>query len=356
MKRLDAAASLAAADPGGMLAQVADLPRQLERAVGLEGAVRAGVAGLRGPFRELLVCGMGGSAIGGDYAAAWAAPLGGCVRVHRGYQLPPGVDAATLLVFSSYSGDTEETLSAFEAAPSGTAQLCVTTGGTLGERARARGVPVLLLPGGLQPRAALGHSLGVLLWVLHAARLVCEPPAAALLATVRRLDAGRESFGPGAPQERNRAKQLALFLHGHMPWVVSGNGILAPVARRWKAQLHENAETMALASELPEMQHNEIMAPPRPEAVCRLTRLLFQSGADEPPALQRRLRLTAELFAPHVAGSEWIEAEGATSLERMLHATLLGDFTSVYLAILNGVDPTPVGRIQELKARLRAPR
>ena len=357
MTRLDDAGALLSRDPGGMLAQVAGLPRQLEQALGRETAVRAAVGDLPrgGAFRELLVCGMGGSAIGGDYAAAWAAPHGAVVRVQRGYALPAGVDTSTLLVFSSYSGDTEETLSGFAAAPAGTRRLCVTTGGRLGERAHAQGVPVVLLPPGLQPRAALGHSLGALLWVLHASGLVVDSPATALAAAVRGLDESVRTLAPEVPQERNRAKQLATLLVEQLPWICTGNGFLAAVGQRWKSQLHENAETMALASVLPEMHHNEIMAPPRPASVCRRTRLLFLVDRDETPQVRRRLQLTAELLASQVAGSEWIETDGDTSLERMLQATLLGDFTSVYLAFLHGVDPTAVGRIQELKARLRAP-
>ncbi|HZM14746.1 MAG TPA: bifunctional phosphoglucose/phosphomannose isomerase [Candidatus Krumholzibacteria bacterium] len=352
---LDDVDRLAAADPGGMLRQVADLPRQLAQAGALAAPARKALAALpgRGRWTELLVCGMGGSAIGGDYAAAWAAPQGARVVVHRGYGVPPWARATALFVFSSYSGDTEETLAAFSAAPRDAARLCLTTGGELARLAAAEGVPVLPLPGGLQPRSALGHSLVALLWVLHAAGLLQESPAVALEAAARQLQALAPTFAPEKPEADNRAKQLARACAGHLVWIVSGQGLLEPAARRFKAQLHENAKTLAFASVVPEMNHNEIMAAPLPEAICSRTRLVCLADPEDPEPVRRRLRLTAELLSPHLAGAEWLESSGPERLGRLLGVTLLVDYTSLYTAFLHSVDPLPVQRIEQLKERLR---
>ena len=352
---LDDLDRLAAADPGGMLGQVADLPRQLAQAGGLAAPARAAVAALppKRRWTDLLVCGMGGSAIGADYAAAWAMPQGARVVVHRGYGVPAWAGATTLFVFSSYSGDTEESIAAFEAAPRDAARLCLTTGGELGRRAAAEGVPVLSLPAGMQPRSALGHSLGALLWVLHASGLLQASPSAALVAAAAQLEALAVSLAPETPEAENRAKQLARAGAGHLLWIVSGPGLLKPAARRFKAQQHENAKTLAFTSVVPEMNHNEIMASPLPEAICSRTRLVCLADPEDPEPVRRRLRLTEELLAPHLAGAEWLESSGPERLGRLLAVTLLVDYTSIYTAFLHGVDPLPVQRIQQFKERLR---
>ena len=354
---LDDTAGLVAADPGGMRLQVADLTRQVAQADTRRSQVHAAVGALGERARratELVVCGMGGSAIGADYAAVWAAPLGARVHVHRGYGVPPWCGASTLFVFSSYSGDTEETLDAFAAAPAASARLVLTTGGALARAAQAQDVPVLALPAGLQPRAALGHSLLALVWLLHETGLVRVSPAAAIAAAARHLEMLAPTLAPEAPRQHNRAKQLAAASAGQLLWIVSGNGYLEPVGRRWKAQINENAKSLALCSVVPEMNHNEIMAPPLPLPVCQHLRMLCLADAADPPPVARRLALTAELLAAHVAGTEVLTETAAEPLARLLGATLLADYTSIYLAFLQRVDPLPVARIQDFKARLRA--
>jgi glucose/mannose-6-phosphate isomerase len=352
---LDDAAGLRRRDPGGMLAQVAGFPDQLGRAAEARRAFRAahpgGVAG--DGRRSVLVCGMGGSAIGGEFAAAWAATHGVRVAVHRGYGLPAWVDAGTLLVFSSYSGNTEETLSAFAAAGSvGAPRLAIATGGALAERARAAGVPVYALPGGLQPRAALGHSLSALLVLLHESGAVAADPQPELEAAARTLRAQAARWAPESPEADNPAKRLARILYGHLPCIYTGPGATAPVGVRWKGQLNENAKSLALAAVFPELDHNEIMGWHALPDVRRAARLLIVRDRDDGAPVHRRMQVTAEILAPRVAGIEWIDTEGETLLERILGAAYLGDHASVYLAFLNDVDPTPVAEIDVLKRRL----
>jgi glucose/mannose-6-phosphate isomerase len=296
---------------------------------------------------------MGGSAIGGDYAGFWAGQQGLSLRVHRGYGVPAWVGEETLLLFSSYSGTTEEVLSAYDESPPRCAKLCITTGGALRERARADGVPVLLLPAGLQPRAALGHSLVAVLLVLEAAGLLQESPLPEIVAAQRHLEAMQHELSPEVPEERNRAKQLSRACANRPTWIWTGNGALQPVGRRWQAQWNENAKTLAWASVLPEMCHNEIMAPPSPQPLCEATQVLALADPGDPAPVLRRMQLLERLLSPHLAGVQRLQSRGETTLVRMLRATFLGDYTSVYLAFLRGVDPTPVQRIQELKQRLR---
>lgn len=357
MTELDSMQAMQAADPSGMLAMVAGLPDQLARAAAARDALRAsaGPAGGRGP-RSVVVCGMGGSAIGGDVAGVWAAVHGVRVTVHRGYGLPPWVGAGDLLVFSSYSGNTEETLSAFDAAAAhGAARRCLATGGALEARAAAARAPYLAMPGGLQPRAALGHSLVALLTQLHHAGVVPDPVPDLERATawLRRLAV---RYGPEVPEESNPAKQLARAWHGTLPVLYTGPGVTTPVGVRWRGQINENAKSLAITSALPELDHNEIMGWSALPELRRAATLVFLRDRDDDAAIRLRMQVTAEILAPRAGRLLWIDTPGETLLERLLGAVWLGDWASVYLAFLHGVDPTPVAEIQELKRRLAEPR
>lgn len=351
---LDDPALLAERDPGGMLAMVAGLPAQLARAPEARDAFRAAHPdpGVPAGVTSVLVCGMGGSAIGGDMAAAWAAPQGVRVAVHRGYGLPAWVDRRTLLVFSSYSGNTEETLDAFAASErAGAPRFAVATGGALLARARAWGVPLLEIPPGLQPRAALGHSLAALLVLLDAAGLVGDP-LPDLAAAARHLEALAARCAPECPEAENPAKRLARAWHGRLPVFYTGPGLLAPVGVRWRGQVNENAKSLAIASAFPELDHNEIMGWQALPEVRRAICLVFLRDPEDAGAVALRMRVTADILAERAGALEWVDALGASRLERLVGTAYLGDWASVYLAFLNGVDPTPVAEIEQLKRRL----
>jgi len=355
---LDEAKALQDKDPGGMLTQVASLPQQLGRASEVRAQVRKQHPELRqqlGALEGVLVCGMGGSAIGAEFAAAWASAFDVPVQVHRGYGLPAGVRPTTLLVFSSYSGNTEETLSAFDASASDAPRVCITTGGALAARAQKAAVPVIEVPAGYQPRAALGHSLVAQMVLLQEVGLVQADAVRELERAARFLESIAENLDAEAPEARNPAKQLARLSHGVLPIFVTGNGPTQPIGTRWKGQWNENAEQLALASVLPEMNHNEIMAFSALPELRRAVRMFFLRDREDPPAVQRRMRVTAELLSPQVASVEWLETQGDSRLQRLLAASWLGDWASVFLAFLNGVDPTPVAWIEQLKGRLAEP-
>jgi glucose/mannose-6-phosphate isomerase len=298
----------------------------------------------------LAVCGMGGSAIGADLALAVLGdratrPL----RTVRDYALEPWAGSHTLLLCSSYSGNTEETLACFEAAGIVQApRVAVTTGGTLAEAARAEAVPVIGLPAGMQPRAAV---LYMTVAALECAALCGAAPQlhTELDSATGLLEELAAEWGPDAGDEAE-AKTLARRLHGTIP-VVHGSGSTSAPALRWKTQLNENAGMAAFWSELPEADHNEICAWERGAAAAPLS-AVFLADSDQHPRIRKRIELTAAEAERAGAMVAHVESRGETRLERILSLVLLGDLVSVYLAVLAGVDPTPVGAIDRLKAGL----
>lgn len=337
-------------DPTGMRRRIGDLPVQCEA------AWRRGVTfRLPRDYRRpdhLVVLGMGGSAIGGDLLRALAALESPApVVVVRGYHLPPIVTRRSLVVACSYSGATEETLSAFqEALTIPCRKLAITTGGPLAAAARANGVPLLQFEYPAEPRAALGWLFLLLAGVAHQVGVISDltrdlDEALGLMEEL--LHVWRETV----PTPQNTAKGLAQRLHGRLP-VLFGAGFLSAVARRWKTQLNENAKVWAVAEELPEADHNAIVGFSLPRQVAsQVTGLFLRSPALHPRVL---LRYTATQDALRGAGAaaEEVHAHGRSPLAQMLTTILCGDYVSYYLAILNGVDPSPVPAIEALKARL----
>jgi glucose/mannose-6-phosphate isomerase len=335
--------SIEALDSGNVLADALGMAHQLGDA--LWRAQSAGVPRTEAPH-GVVFCGMGGSAIGADLAIAAigdraSAPL---VTV-RGYEPPSWTGPGSLVVASSYSGTTEETLSCFrKAGEAGAARVAVTTGGELAEAARADGVPVIGVPSGFQPRSAVAYGLVPALVCAELAGaappLAGEVEAAQSLLGALAEEWGPES-GPGSP-----AKALAGVIGQAIP-VVYGAGATAPVARRWKTQINEMAKRSASWGEIPESDHNEI---------CGFAGAPFHTIFLSDPAgdarLQRRLELTAEVAAQDGLPVDLAEARGESPLERVLSLVLLGDLVSIYLAALGGVDPTPVEPIDRFKRAL----
>ena len=345
------AAAVASVDHSDLMGDVLDLPAQLEDALW-----RVEAAGL--PRRDapegLVLCGMGGSAVGGELAvAATGRRARRPLRVSRDYELDPWIGAGALVLCSSYSGYTEETLACFAAAGAvGASRVALTTGGALADSARAEGVPVIGVPSGLQPRAAVAYTtVGALECV--AACGAGDPPAEEVRAAGRLLETLIEEWGPDAP-EGSDAKAIARGLEGALP-VVYGAGATVAAARRWKSQLNENAKLPAFASVLPEADHNELIGYERARGLAPL-HAVFLGDEGQRPELRRRLELTAEVVeATRAAGVTRVEARGDTALERLLSLVLLGDLVSVYLAVLAGVDPTSVLALESFKERLAEP-
>ena len=342
MSSLDRTA-IAAADSQGMLDDVLGQPHQLEDA--LWRVESAALSGFDAPL-GLVVCGMGGSAIGADLARG---AIGSRARrplvTSRDYSPPSWLGEGALVLCSSYSGNTEETLSAYDAVGStGAQRVVMTTGGKLAEAARADGVPVIGVPSGMQPRAAVAYmTVGAL--EVAALAGVCDSLRAEVEAASALLRSLLEEWGPEGSDEEG-PKALARRLVGKVP-VVYGAELSAPAAVRWRAQLNENAEIPAFDGVLPEMDHNEICGWGQPTFTA-----IFLEDEDQNPRVKRRIELTADVVEAAGSPVERITSRGASPTERLLSLVLLGDLTSLYLAVLNGVDPTPVDRIEDFKQRL----
>jgi len=298
------------------------------------------------PAAGLLVCGVGGSAIGADLAvAALGERLEAPLLTVRGYALPSWAGAGWAILCSSYSGETEETLSCFDAAEVlGARRVIASTGGALSERAREAGDPVIGLPGLLPaPRTAVAYMLVCALEVAAATgvapRLAKEVEAAAAF-----LESERDDL-------RHLAGEVAGAIGGRVP-VVYGAGPTAAAARRWKTQVNENAKLPAFASELPEANHNEICAWEESGAASLVAVLL--EDRDQHPRERLRFDLTAAEVERDGAPAVRIEAAGESRTERLLWTVMLGDLLSLELAAARGVEPLPIEAIDRLKAALSA--
>jgi glucose/mannose-6-phosphate isomerase len=347
---LDDDAARARLDPGGMGEAVRGLPEQCAD------AWRAAPAlDLPPDYREIdriVILGMGGSAIGGDvFRRLLAGECATPVLNQRGYDLPPYVDARTLLVASSFSGDTEETVSAFRQGLATPAKkLAITTGGQLLTAARANGVPAYVFSFRGEPRAAFGHGLMPLLAVAEALGLT-QGIERDVEEAVSAMAALRSRIGEDVPLSENAAKRLAVRLAGRLP-VVFGADLLTEVAHRWKTQLNESAKVWAFYEELPEANHNALVSLSLPEPVARLAVAVYLRSPSLHPRVELHyeyhMRALAQASVEHAA----VSAEGKSALAQALTAVLTGDYVSYYLALLNGVDPTPTANIDALKAWL----
>ena len=351
MSELDQPGTWASVDPQGMRTLVESFPDQVRRAMSIADAIRLEP---RGGVTHVVVTGLGGSAIGGDVVRAAAAEsLRLPLVVHRDYDLPRFVDSRSLVVASSYSGNTEETLSAYaRARREGASLVCITSGGEIGRRARSDGVPVVEIPGGLPPRAALGYSSIALLGILHALGLVAAIRDA-LEEAARLVTELASRYALTVPEEHNRAKRLARTLHGKVVAVYGSAGILEPAAVRWRGQMEENAKNLAFHHLLPEMNHNELLGWRHPEEVLRRVAVVLIRDLGDHPQVRRRFELTREVVEASAGVVEEVWSEGDSRLARIFSVTYLGDFVSLYLSYLNGADPTPVKAIELLKERLR---
>jgi glucose/mannose-6-phosphate isomerase len=295
----------------------------------------------------LVVCGMGGSAIGGDLAAvAFGNRLSRPLTTERGYELPACTLPDQAVLCSSYSGNTEETIACYEAAEAlGAARIVATTGGELAAAARRDGVPVIGLPAGLQPRSAVGYMFTV------AAEVAALVGAAAGIRT--EVDSSAAHLREASEALVQTAGELAEQLDGSIP-VIYGADLTTPVAVRWKTQINENAKLLAFASALPEADHNEIAGWEGVRNAGRLS-AVFLEDPDQHPRVRQRVELTAQLIGEDSSSVVRVETEGDSRTERLLWAVLLGDLLSLHLAARRGVDPSPVEVIDRLKDALGQP-
>jgi len=329
-------------DKGGAAEHVRSLPDQVSR--GLQLGLKLGPLAAD---RRVAVVGMGGSGIAGAVLGSWlAAERGQTLTVVHDSRLPAGFGEGDLVISVSYSGNTLETLAATrEALVRGADLIGIASGGTLRDLCAGHGLPFLAVPLGLMPRSAFGYLFGGLAALFPQTTADVRTAAEALRVRGTKL-------APDVPETRNAAKKLATRLNGRTP-IIYGTPTYAPVARRWQTEFNEYAKVLAWASVLPEADHNELVGWAEDPAARRFAPIFLRDSA-EADDHRAMMDATRDLVRGK-AKVEEIRTEGPTLLARMLTTIQLGDWTSVYLAILRKVDPTPVAVIEKLKARLSKP-
>jgi glucose/mannose-6-phosphate isomerase len=340
-------------DQQNMLAEIDSLPDQLQSAWEL--SQKQSLPEWK-DIRQVVIAGMGGSAIGADLLAAYAAQTCSVpIFVQRDYGLPAFAQGSdTLVICSSHSGNTEETLSSFEtASTNGCRVLAVCTGGKLEEKASQAGKPVWKFTHAGQPRAAVGFSFGLLLGALTRLGLIPDP-SAEVVAAVNAMRVQQKSLRAESPVSDNPAKRMAGQLMGR--WVtVMGAGGLTPVARRWKGQLNEVAKTAANFEFLPEADHNTLAGLLNPEDLLMpRTMTLFLRAPSDHPRNRLRSDLTRQAYMLEGLNTDFIDARGEGPLAHIWSALHFGDYMAFYLAVAYGVDPTPVAALDNLKASLHS--
>lgn len=342
-----------------MLSLIRDLPDQLASSAALGDFER--LADLRGTFDRIILCGMGGSAIAGDLVQPLLTP-GASLTVWRNYGLPGWAGPQDLVVCSSYSGNTEETLSAAgQAAALGCARVAVTSGGRLLEQASQEGFPAIVLPGGLPPRASLGLGLGSLVRLLGSLAMATDPAGeiAAAEQLLRSAADGRGTFAgtegadpPRDPEGNIPVSELAALLVGRIPVIYTAERETIGPGLRLRAQLNENSKVPALLAEFPELDHNDLVGWDLSAGDRGRFVLIILRGAGDNDRIARRVAVTRDLLAEEFPEIHEIRSTAASTLARTMSLVQYGDFLSCHLASLRGVDPVPVERIVRLKDAL----
>lgn len=338
-------------DNDGMYDLVKGFPEQWREGRQIAEKVSLGVS-VEGK-NQVIVAGMGGSAIAGDLVRCFAvdqAPVP--MFVVRNYELPASVDEKAVVIISSFSGNTEETLSAFQQALDKKATIiCITSGGRVEELAIEHNLPIIKIPGGMPPRAALGYSLSVLMVVANQIGMI-QLSDSDWNESQALLEKQTELYSD--PAGDHKAMQVAKEMAPRFPFIYSATGMLETVNLRWRGQFQENAKKLAVGNVYPELNHNEIMAWEFANGKTfhgNLGILVLRDDADH-KRIQHRMDVTRQLLKEKAGVWIEIESAGESRLARMMSLINLGDWVSLYLAYLRDVDPTPIGLIDKLKSEL----
>jgi glucose/mannose-6-phosphate isomerase len=301
---------------------------------------------------NIIVAGMGGSGIGGELLKDWTRDKAQVpIEVSRGYSLPSYTNEKSLVLIASYSGETEESLSAFlDAAKKKCMIHCISSGGSLLEFAEKLGVPYLRVPSGMPPRAALPYLFTPLLKSLEKLRMV-SGVSVDLSEAIKLLERISGENASEKPAHDNFSKTLALGIDESVP-VVYGFGIYRSVAQRFKQQFNENSKGPSKWEFFPELNHNEIVGWEKVGKLAKCFSIIFIRDKNEPNEIRNRIETTKTFMHPDSKMFE-VWSQGKNALAKMLSTICIGDFTSVYLAILRKVDPTPVNTIALLKEKMK---
>ncbi|MGB4238065.1 MAG: bifunctional phosphoglucose/phosphomannose isomerase [Candidatus Hydrothermia bacterium] len=324
-----------------MLELIRNLPDQIEEAINYE------IPDIPKPL-GVFVCGMGGSAIAGDITRIIALDTKVPIEVVRDYSLPSYAEKSDLLIASSYSGNTEETLSAFEdGRKRGLSLFVVTSGGKLFELANSYNVPFVKIPEGYPPRTALGYLLTPLVMLLNKLGIIQKHLASDFVNIPSFLRELQNSF----EKEDSLAIDIASKFYKRIPAIYTSS-TLYPIALRWKAQINENAKAFCHTMEFPEMNHNEINGIKNPNIRCEAIWALFIQDAEDNPRIKLRFKITKDLIEESIQGYTFLDSFGSNFIERLFYLIYLGDYVSYYLAKFYNEDPVQIPRITELKRRL----
>ncbi|MFH1700432.1 MAG: bifunctional phosphoglucose/phosphomannose isomerase [Candidatus Zixiibacteriota bacterium] len=365
MSILDNLGKIKELDPSGMYDAIVDFPNQIRDAIKIWEQAKIDPEDFPDidKIDNIVICGMGGSAIGGDLAIAVLGEYPKIpIIVSRDYNLPYFARDKTVVIVSSYSGNTEETLTAMYQAVSRKCKVfAITTGGAIGEFAKRKNIPILSPKEDIQPRAALGYSFGLLVMLLYnliVSRL--QPSDLENLASFLGIQA--KSYLIDKLLKDNNCKQWAEKLYNKIPVIYSNTNFTSAAAIRFKGQLSENAKVLSFVNQFPECNHNEIVGWERIELIKdKIIAVLLRDRSDYTSSdelinsrimIKSRMNIVKEMIEAKGVEVIEIESSGDDELQRLFSLVQIADFTSFYLAILNGVDPTPVKPIEDLKRLL----
>ncbi len=350
MNSLDDLKKIERIDASNMKGLIEEFPQQCKEAVKIGRNFK--ISSRYSDIDKILILGMGGSAIGGDLLISYLfKDLHIPLTVNRNYEIPEFVNEKTLVFVISYSGNTEETLTAYAHAKEKQAKVVgLTSGGKLKEYCAQDKHPVLVVPAGFPPRAALGYLFFPLFLILVHLGLV-EDQDEAIEETIKILETFSHKLHFAMPFKENKAKQIAQSLYNKVPLIYSSL-TFEPVALRWKEQFNENSKVFALWNVFPELNHNEIVGWEFLENILKDFALVLIRDEFDLSRIKARMEITKSLIKGKVGEITEVWTEGKSLLARLFTAIYLGDFVSYYLALLNCVDPTSIKMIDLLKCKL----
>jgi glucose/mannose-6-phosphate isomerase len=339
-------------DKSGMGERLLNFHSQCETAVSI-------ARNLEFPFyaegiENIVISGMGGSAVGGNILTSYLnrslkIP---CV-VNRNYLLPGFAAEKTLTIIISYSGNTEETLSSLnDGYKRGSKIIAIASGGAAEEFCSEKGIPLIKIRRGMQPRESLGYLFFPLLILMEKIGFV-EGQEKEISETIEMLKILSKSYSPEMIETENDAKMLSIAIHGKIPLIYGVQDITDSIALRWKCQFNENSKVPAFCSVFPELNHNEIEGWDMHHEFGYKFFIIILRSEDENDRISRQIEITKSLLSDRVSGLREVWGKGKGRLSEIFSLIYLGDFASYYLAILNGVDPTPVRNIERLKKQLK---
>ena len=337
-------------DPQDMFGAIYNFADQIIESIGIGKDIQ-----LKNDYSKcenIVVAGMGGSAIGGDVVKTLVNQgLKMPFFVNRNYSLPNWVNEKSLVICSSYSGNTEESLSAYEDAIKKGAMICgISTGGQLSEKILSKRFDLITIPGGLQPRAALAYSFVPMMYLLNKMGLIANSLVANLSSSINSLKKKRDTYSNG--DTTNPVFKMAKEIYGMIPIIYGITDTTGVVALRWKGQLCENAKMLAYHNEIPELNHNEIVGwGNNPDLLSELS-VIWLRDKNDSKRLQARQDVTRELLNDIDIMQHEVSAEGENNVERLLDLINYGDWLSYWCAILHNTDPSPVEKIDKLKKAL----